>query len=79
MKDISVTEMLEAGHNAIFTDEIKSEAEGLLATIQEGCDLNTIISELFEYSQSLVAMTMTQLLHAIYTPDRKSTRLNSSH
>ena len=70
MKDISVTELLEAGHKAIFTDEIKSEAEGLVATIQEGCDLNTIISELFEYSQSLVAMTMTQLLHAIYTPEQ---------
>ena len=43
MKDISVTELLEAGHEAIFTDEIKSEAEGLMATIQEGCDLETII------------------------------------
>ena len=70
MKDISVTELLEAGHNAIFTDEIKSEAEGLMATIQEGCDLDTIVQELFEYSQSVVAMTMTQFLHAIYTPEQ---------
>ena len=70
MKDISVTELLEAGHEAIFTDEIKSEAEGLMATIQEGCDLETIISELFEYSQSVVAMTMTKFLHTIYTPEQ---------
>lgn len=70
MKEVSVTELLEAGHEAIFTDEIKSEAEGLMATIQEGCDLETIIQELFEYSQSVVAMTMTKFLHTIYTPEQ---------
>lgn len=70
MKNVSVTELLEAGHDAIFTDEIKSEAEGLMATIQEGCDLETIVQELFEYSQSVVAMTMTKFLHTIYTPEQ---------
>jgi hypothetical protein len=57
---------MEAASEAIYTDEIVEEASGLIATIAEGLPLNTIITELHEYSKALSSMVLAKILHALY-------------
>jgi hypothetical protein len=61
--------ILESANEALFTNEIQDEASSLVATIMEGLDLKTIIAELFSYSQSVSAMTMTKILHTMYSEE----------
>ena len=68
MDNNQFSKILENATEAIYTNEIQDEASALVATIAEGADLQTIIRELFEYSQSVSAMTLTKVLHALYTP-----------
>ena len=68
MDNNQFSKILENATEAIYTNEIQDEASALVATIAEGVDLQTIIRELFEYSQSVSAMTLTKVLHALYTP-----------
>ena len=68
MDNNQFSKVLENATEAIYTNEIQDEASALVATIAEGVDLQTIIRELFEYSQSVSAMTLTKVLHALYTP-----------
>ena len=67
MDNNQFSKVLENATEAIYTNEIQDEASALVATIAEGADLQTIIRELFEYSQSVSAMTLTKVLHALYT------------
>jgi len=62
----TIKQFMEAANNSIYTDEITSEASGLVATIGEGVDLETVISELHKYSQALSAMVLTKILHLLY-------------
>jgi glutamyl-tRNA reductase len=68
MDNSQFSKIIENATLAIHTDEIQDEASALIATIAEGVDLQTIIRELYEYSQSVSAMTLTKVLHALYTP-----------
>ena len=61
--------ILESANDALFTNEIQDEASSLIATIAEGLDLKTITAELFNYSQSVSAMTMTKILHTLYSDE----------
>ena len=67
---------MEASTEAIMTDEIVDEASGLLATIGEGVDLETITRELFNYSQAVTAMTLTKILHTLYSPKHIDEMMN---
>ena len=51
MDNNQFSKVLENATEAIYTNEIQDEASALVATIAEGADLQTIIRELFEYSQ----------------------------
>lgn len=62
----TIKDFMEASTDAIYTDEITSEASGLVATIAEGLPLDTIIKELHQYSQALSAMVLTKILHTLY-------------
>jgi len=68
MDNSQFSKVIENATLAIHTDEIQDEASALVATIMEGVDLQTIIKELYEYSQSVSAMTLTKVLHVLYTP-----------
>jgi hypothetical protein len=68
MDNNQFSKVIENATLAIHTNEIQDEASALVATIAEGVDLQTIIKELYEYSQSVSAMTLTKVLHALYTP-----------
>ncbi|NCW72723.1 MAG: hypothetical protein EBW12_06965 [Actinobacteria bacterium] len=68
MDNSQFSKVIENATLAIHTDEIQDEASALVATIMEGLDLQTIIKELYEYSQSVSAMTLTKVLHTLYTP-----------
>ena len=68
MDNSQFSKVIENATLAIHTDEIQDEASALVATIAEGVDLQTIIKELYEYSQSVSAMTLTKVLHVLYTP-----------
>ena len=67
MGNSQFSKIIENATLAIHTDEIQDEASALVATIMEGVDLQTIIKELYEYSQSVSAMTLTKILHTMYT------------
>ena len=67
MDNKQFSKIIENATLAIHTDEIQDEASALVATIAEGVDLQTIIKELYEYSQSVSAMTLTKILHTMYT------------
>jgi len=67
MDNSQFSKVIENATLAIHTDEIQDEASALVATIAEGVDLQTIIKELYEYSQSVSAMTLTKILHTMYT------------
>jgi len=62
----TIKQFMEAANNSIYTDEITSEASGLVATIAEGLPLDTVIKELYQYSQALSAMVLTKILHLLY-------------
>ena len=68
MDNSQFSKVIENATLAIHTDEIQDEAGALVATIMEGVDLQTIIRELYEFSQSVSAMTLTKVLHTLYTP-----------
>ena len=67
MDNKQFSKVIENATDAIYTNEIQDEASALVATIAEGVDLQTIIKELYEYSQSVSAMTLTKILHTMYT------------
>lgn len=67
MDNSQFSKIIENATLAIHTDEIQDEASALVATIAEGVDLETIIKELFLYSQAVSAMTLTKVLHTMYT------------
>ena len=67
MDNNQFSKVIENATLAIHTNEIQDEASSLIATIAEGVDLQTIIKELYEYSQSVSAMTLTKILHTMYT------------
>jgi glutamyl-tRNA reductase len=67
MDNSQFSKVIENATLAIHTNEIQDEASALIATIAEGVDLQTIIKELYEYSQSVSAMTLTKILHTMYT------------
>ena len=67
MDNKQFSKVIENATDAIYTNEIQDEASALVATIMEGVDLQTIIKELYEYSQSVSAMTLTKILHTMYT------------
>jgi hypothetical protein len=62
----NIKKFMEAATEAIYTNEITDEASGLVATIAEGVDLETVIRELHQYSQALSAMVLTKILHTMY-------------
>jgi len=62
----TIKQFMEAATDSIYTAEITNEASGLVATIAEGVDLDTVIKELFQYSQALSAMVLTKILHLLY-------------
>lgn len=62
----NIKKFMEAATEAIYTNEITDEASGLVATIAEGVDLETVIRELHQYSQALSAMVLTKILHTLY-------------
>lgn len=62
----NMKKLMEAATDAIYTNEISDEASGLVATIAEGLDLKTIVTELHQYSQALSAMVLTKILHTLY-------------
>lgn len=62
----NIKKFMEAATDAIYTNEITEEASGLVATIAEGVDLETVIKELHQYSQALSAMVLTKILHTLY-------------
>ena len=62
----NIKKFMEAATDAIYTNEITEEASGLVATIAEGVDLETVIKELHQYSQALSAMVLTKVLHTMY-------------
>ncbi len=69
MDNSQFSKVIENATLAIHTDEIQDEASALVATIMEGVDLQTIIKELYEYSQSVSAMTLTKILHTLYSDE----------
>lgn len=70
-------ELLEVASAALFTDEIQEEASELVAKMSEGADLQTVIAELYEYSRSVSAMTLTNILHAMFTQEEVDEMIES--
>ena len=77
MDNKQFSKVIENATDAIYTNEIQDEASALVATIAEGVDLQTIIRELYEYSQSVSAMTLTKVLHALYTQQEIDSMIES--
>ena len=77
MDNSQFSKVIENATLAIHTNEIQDEASALIATIAEGVDLQTIIKELYEYSQSVSAMTLTKILHTMYTNEEVNQMIES--
>lgn len=62
-------QFMEAGIDAIHTDEIQAEAVGFIASVNEGVELETIIRELYQYSQAVSAMVISKMLQTLYSDE----------
>jgi tetratricopeptide (TPR) repeat protein len=70
-------ELLDAANAALFTEDIQEEASALVVKISESVDPETVITELYAYSQSVASMTLTKLLQAMFTQEEMDEMIES--